>query len=175
MIKELLPLLSAIAEQYQLSPEGPHGLAHWGRVLENGLALAEPARANPRVVALFAIFHDACRLNDQRDPGHGARGAQLASKLLSGTNWLSPREFELLQQACRDHTAGHTEAKPTIQVCWDADRLDLARVGIQPDPVLLCTPAAQDPDLIRWASQRARTDHHPDFVRREWLPAFRIC
>jgi hypothetical protein len=31
----------------------------------------------------------------------------------------------------------------TVQTCWDADRLDLPRVGIQPLPQFLCTEAAK--------------------------------
>lgn len=171
----LKPLLSAIASQYQLEPDGPHGLAHWGRVLENGLALADAAGVDHTVITLFAIFHDACRRNDQRDPGHGRRGAELAGELLQGTGMLSPSELDLLQRACREHTAGRTEAEIVIQACWDADRLDLARVGIQPDPALLCTPAARDPALIRWASDRAQSDYQPGFVGQKWMPAFEFC
>ena len=36
----------------------------------------------------------------------------------------------------------------TIAVCWDADRLNLWRVYITPDPRLLSTKAARDPELI---------------------------
>ena len=44
--------------------------------------------------------------------------------------------------------AGQTEADITIQTCWDADRLDLGRVWIIPDPDRLCTEPARDPALI---------------------------
>ena len=42
-----------------------------------------------------------------------------------------------------------------MQVCWDADRLDLGRVGYMPHPSRLCTPAARDAELIRWAYERS--------------------
>jgi hypothetical protein len=31
----------------------------------------------------------------------------------------------------------------TIQTCWDADRLDLGRVGIRPDPARMGTEAGK--------------------------------
>ncbi len=34
--------------------------------------------------------------------------------------------------------------QPTLAVCLDADRLDLGRVGITPDPQLLSTATAKD-------------------------------
>ena len=39
--------------------------------------------------------------------------------------------------------------------CWDADRLDLGRVGIRPDPRRLFTAAARSPELLSWAYQRS--------------------
>lgn len=173
MHEELVGLLAKIGKQYQLEPDGPHGLAHWGRVLQNGIRLAEVYEVNDRVIRLFAIFHDACRLNDQRDPGHGNRGAALAETLLKDTPLLVPEETALLVEACRGHTSGKTAGDLIVQICWDADRLDLGRVGIQPDPGLLCTPAARNPELIHWASERARHDHHPAFIKDAWMPAFR--
>jgi uncharacterized protein len=43
----------------------------------------------------------------------------------------------------------------TVQTCWDADRLDLGRVGIRPVASRLCTPAARAPDVIAWAYARS--------------------
>jgi hypothetical protein len=40
---------------------------------------------------------------------------------------------------------------PLVGVCWDADRLDLWRVGIKPDPRDLSTEAAKRPERIGWA------------------------
>jgi uncharacterized protein len=41
------------------------------------------------------------------------------------------------------HSHGSTEADSTVQACWDADRLDLVRIGIEPEPDRLCTDAAR--------------------------------
>jgi len=51
--------------------------------------------------------------------------------------------MRLLDYACRYHTQGWLDAPGAVQVCWDADRLDLWRVGTRPDPSRLCTRAAR--------------------------------
>ena len=48
-------------------------------------------------------------------------------------------EVSLLEKACRYHTTRHRTGNPTIDVCFDADRLDLGRVGIVPNPKLMAT------------------------------------
>ena len=57
---------------------------------------------------------------------------------------LGAEEVLLLAYACRHHSDGRVDADVSVQACWDADRLDLVRVGIRPDPDRLCTPAARD-------------------------------
>ncbi len=153
----LKPLVHAILEDYALSPHGTHGVGHWARVLENGLRLAEATGANVEVVQLFAIFHDARRVNEGVDDGHGERGADLAAELR-----------QLLYEACAAHTDGLTEADVTIQVCWDSDRLDLGRVGIIPAPMKLCTAAAKTWEVIQWADGRAAFEVVPELVKGEW-------
>jgi len=170
---DLKPFLEKIASQYILKPNGAHGLSHWARVLENGLRLAEIEGGDPTVIILFAIFHDACRHNQTWDPGHGQRGAVLAGKLLQENPFVSQEQLQLLQVACRDHTDGETEALLTVQICWDSDRLDLARVHIMPSPDRLCTNAAKSKEILTWANRRARTKFAPEFVSSEWLPIFK--
>ena len=149
-------LLTAIRAEYALSWSGIHGISHWTRVRENGLRLAEQTGAQVAVVECFAYLHDAKRQNDSRDPGHGSRGAVLARTLRSTVLDLDEKQFELLAYACTHHTDGLIEANVTIQTCWDADRLDLGRVGIVPNPELLCTPAARDPAILEWAWERSQ-------------------
>jgi len=148
-------IIDAVRAQYQLKWDGIHGHAHWERVRENGLRLAERSGARTDVVELFAYFHDACRHNDQRDPEHGPRGAALARSLVGSVFELDPEGLALLTAACIGHTRGETVAEITIATCWDADRLDLARVGKTPRPERLCTAAARDPDVIAWACRRS--------------------
>jgi uncharacterized protein len=148
-------LISAIRSRYVLEWNGIHGVSHWARVRINGLKLASVTGANRQVVELFAFLHDSCRLNDGSDREHGWRAARFAKSLLGTHIFLHDQEIDLLLQACGGHTVSDTHHSITVQTCWDADRLDLGRVGIIPDPMRLCTTAAQDRDMIKWAYWRS--------------------
>ncbi|MGL4551028.1 MAG: hypothetical protein ACRC33_07565, partial [Gemmataceae bacterium] len=74
-------IVAAILGGYALPLRGDHGVVHWARVLENGLRIAGANGADREVVALFALFHDARRVNEDRDDGHGLRGGEFARSL----------------------------------------------------------------------------------------------
>ncbi|HPH98452.1 MAG TPA: hypothetical protein PKW33_20625 [Anaerolineaceae bacterium] len=148
-------LLARLKNEYLIDWNGLHGFSHWCRVRENGLFLAEENGANKKVVEYFAFFHDNQRWNDGIDPDHGRRVSQLIRSKFVALLDLTHEELDLLCQACDDHNDGQTEADITIQTCWDADRLDLLRAGIQPDPQFLCTREARRPETIRWATERS--------------------
>ncbi len=61
-----------------------------------------------------------------------------------------------LERAIDGHSDGGLHATPLVKVCWDADRLDLGRVDIMPDPVYLCTDTAKHPAVIQGAYKRSR-------------------
>jgi uncharacterized protein len=159
-------ILREVLNTYVLPVRGRHGVVHWARVLDNGLRLAESTGANVQVVTLFALFHDSRRVNEKRDEGHGLRGGEFARTLRATHLDLIDQDFELLFQACHFHTDGHTEGDVTLQTCWDADRLDLGRVGITPKPELLCTDAARI--FLDWANERAIKGYEPEMVYRVW-------
>lgn len=159
-------ILAAILNGYVLPVRGNHGVVHWARVLENGLRIAEATRADLEVVALFAIFHDSRRVNEDRDDGHGLRGGEFARSLRGDLVHLDDARFDLLFEACRLHTDGHTTGDQTLLACWDADRLDLGRVGITPDPRRLGTNAARN--LLAWAHVRAVEWYEPRNVLVSW-------
>jgi uncharacterized protein len=149
-------LMKMIKQGFALRLDGIHGSVHWTRVRNNGLRLAKDTGANPEVVELFAFLHDSRRLNDGHDPQHGARAARFAARIRSSLLDLSDGDFEMLRFACEFHTDGLTDADVTVQTCWDADRLDLGRIGIVPDPRFLCTSAAKEPATIEWAVSQSR-------------------
>lgn len=149
-------LVERLRGSYRLRWEGIHGWPHWVRVRENGLELAGRTGADAAVVEAFALLHDIARRNDVLDPGHGRRAAALLRTLDPGLLPLDEARRGLLAYACAHHTAGRTEGDVTVLTCWDADRLDLGRIGIRPDPRRLCTEAARDPGVIEWAWRRSR-------------------
>jgi uncharacterized protein len=149
-------LVERVCQGFALPLDSVHGPAHWLRVRENGLRLAALTGANCAVIELFALFHDSMRLNDGRDPEHGRRAAELLRTLRETLAFIAEADFGHLLFACAHHTVGWTEADLTVQACWDADRLDLGRVGIRPIPERLCTPAAREPGLLTWAYARSR-------------------
>ena len=161
-------ILHAVLVDYALPWAGDHGLVHWARVFENGLRLARETGANVEVVQLFALLHDSRRVNEATDPDHGPRAAEFARTLRGRLFDLPDHEFRLLHRACAGHTHERTHPDVTVQTCWDADRLDLGRVGITPDPSWLCTEAAKRPETINWADGRASFRVVPEFVREEW-------
>jgi hypothetical protein len=115
-----------------------------------------PAAGQPRAATHAAVDLDAeyplqtlrpaqrhmgQRHNDNHDPQHGSRAADFATRLRHDgvIRELSDPEFEHLCDAMRLHSDRHTTGEPAILACWDADRLDLGRVGIEPDPAA-CVP-----------------------------------
>jgi uncharacterized protein len=147
------PLLARVMAGYRLPLSGVHGPAHWRRVRANGLALAALTQgADAVVVELFALLHDSRRVNDHDDPEHGPRAARLVH-VLAGAALLTldQTRLDLLAAACARHTDGDTTADPTIGCCWDADRLELARLHIRPNVRFLSTEAARDPAVQRTA------------------------
>ncbi|MGY8827803.1 MAG: hypothetical protein ACKVJG_28510 [Candidatus Latescibacterota bacterium] len=165
----VIRLVEAIRAQYTLGWNGIHGVSHWSRVWENGMRLAEEAGAEAEVVGLFALFHDARRFNDGRDRGHGKRGAELAAQWRGELFELDDESFDLLCTACEQHTDGQTEGDVTVQACWDADRLDLGRVGIIPQPHRLCTEFAQREETIAWANERAYREITNPLIMESWV------
>ena len=121
----------------------PHGPDHWRRVETVGVELCAATGADETVVRLFAILHDVCRENDNEDPEHGPRAAELVGSLVGDLIPLDADRLALLEQAIRHHTDGHISDDPTIGTCWDADRLDLGRVWMTPEPALMSTEAGR--------------------------------
>jgi uncharacterized protein len=134
-----------------------HGPDHWRRVEYNALTLAARTGADVDVVRLFALFHDCRRRNDGADRGHGARGAAFATKLRGTWFDLPDEAFEQLRLACIWHTDSLHHDHPTIGTCWDADRLDLGRVGVVPRSEFMSTDAGRELAHNRSVGRATRT------------------
>ena len=139
-----LRLWRCVSEQFPLGKDSDHGPSHWRRVEANGLVIARDSGADVIVVRLFALFHDSRRENEYSDPDHGRRSAELAKSLHGVEFQLNGVRLDLLLEACEGHTDILHHTDPTVATCWDADRLDLPRVGILPDPAYLNTARAKE-------------------------------
>lgn len=137
---------------------GVHGLPHWRRVWFHGRCLAASVDVDPAILACFEFLHDSQHHNDHHDPQHGQRAADFALSLRNASviNELDASAFEHLCEAMRHHSDGHTKADPALRACWDADRLDLLRVGIRPAPHRLCTEYARRPEVLQRANRMAQ-------------------
>lgn len=145
----LRALVRRVLDQYRLHLHGVHGPSHWLRVRANGLALARATPdADAELVELFALLHDSQRFDEMRDQGHGTRAAAYVQQLhAEGVLTLEASRLRLLVEACEGHNAPQVSTDPTIGCCWDADRLDLSRLGRRPHGRYLSTAAARDPEL----------------------------
>lgn len=161
--------LAQVLPQFELAEPygGIHGVPHWSRVWYHGRALAAAHDVNPCITAWFAYLHDSRRQNDDYDPLHGHRAADFAVRLrrIGVMDELSKTEFEWLCEAMRLHSDGHTENEMAIMACWDADRLDLARVHIIPRAERLCTRYARRFQTIHQAVRFAQRQPRRSIIR----------
>ena len=148
---DYLLLIKEIMNQYKLDPlSSLHGVKHWDRVNDIGQAIVEKNGGNAMIVRYFALLHDCCRENENKDPEHGRRASQFALKNRDLIQ-LDDGDFEILFNALAGHVDDETSADPTIGACWDADRLQLARAGIIPRLEQLSTDAAKEKEFFDWA------------------------
>ena len=145
-----------------------HGKEHWHKVNAYGhLLCAFYPMAIKDIVRAFAFTHDCMRDNEGDDPGHGGRAATFIHHYRDCLSHLSSREIKVLSFACTWHThAAPWESdklpwrrftpmeRETIMVCFDADRLDIGRVGVIPDPKYLFTRKGK-----QIAEQQAHSAH----------------
>ncbi len=92
------------------------------------------------------------------DPHHGKRAIEYIKRLnIGGVFHLNDKQLEQLMFACEHHSNHRIKSEDiTIQTCWDADRLDLYRVGEIPYDKFLNTEVA-------------KTDEAKEFSLRGWL------
>lgn len=148
-------LIALIKSEFKIDWQGIHGPNHWARVLHHGKNIGQLRKADLMVVELFGFLHDSCRRNDGRDPKHGERAAEFAHGIDGDFYSLEPKQLDALCYALKHHSGGDMSTDATIQTCWDADRLDLGRVGIIPSPQYLSDEASIFIDLAYdWSTQR---------------------
>lgn len=138
-----------------------HGPRHWSHVALLGEKLAEQNNlddSSKRCIKAFAWLHDLWREDDGPDREHGRMAAKMLRTLDCGLVCsLSESEKRLVERACMYHSDGYIAEEAydlgllegidmdedvvitTVGCCWDADRLELLRLGCHPDPELMST------------------------------------
>lgn len=120
-------------------------------MLHHGLTIGRERDADLFVVELFAFLHNTQRFSDGGDRWHGLRAADYARSLNGVYFDLQPAQIDDLCYAMLWHSGGSTHKKVNIQTCWDADRLDLGRVGTTPSPRFLSAEAVKHIEsAVKW-------------------------
>ena len=123
-----------------------HGLSHWERVETFGLLMAEMCpEADKEVISWFAYTHDSMRKDDGACVEHGPDAAELVDKVRDTyMSELSDEQIRVLKMACYYHTFEKNTEDITADICLDADRLDLTRCGIQPNPLMMASSVGSE-------------------------------
>ena len=169
MPRSAVQILAALQPHVRF-PSVVHGPRHWARVRRFGALLATrvalPAEARA-CVELFAWLHDLAREDDGASRRHAVDGAeQIDAVLPEIAGPLSPDQIETIRVAIRYHSDGMVAARAweagafdgigwprdlavaTVGCCWDADRLDLPRVGVVPTEAFMSTPVWREVQQI---------------------------
>lgn len=144
-----------------------HGVAHWTRVHRYGLLLADTLELSSTqkiAIALFGWTHDLARTNDGGGNQHSIDGADYVVDVTNTLFSNFPRDtLDIVRCAIYYHSDGMTAEEAlyqhslkdnltwsrddilnTLGCCWDADRLDLLRLGIAPQESKMSTPYWDD-------------------------------
>lgn len=171
-------VLKKVLSLSNVDVDSPHGFYHWFRVLERGLMIADQEDVDASVIIAFSFLHDAFRENDGVDLDHGEIAAKAINDFLYKNLNLDKRQIQVLCFACKYHSNGYVVGNldkkqysienfndkelNTVGACWDADRLDLARVGIYPDRDYLSTNTAKNVGIISLANKAAMNNEISD-------------
>ena len=109
-----------------------HGELHWRAVSQAGIEIAKLNGGRTEIAMAFGLIHDSQRLCDDWDPEHGLRAAKWASKSKRLLDLIGKDGRDIVAAAARDHEKGKVTQDRNIGTCWDADRINLWRVGLMP-------------------------------------------
>lgn len=156
-------LLGEARDGATLAHEPMHGELHWRGVAWAGLRVRELAPGiSPGVMVAFGLLHDCRRETDDWDPEHGERAALVAARSRPLKRLLGAEGRELVAEACRLHERGMTRREaPAIGACWDADRVNLVRLGFRLDPRYFTILSREDGSLEDLAERTRLTYRNP--------------
>jgi uncharacterized protein len=134
-----------------------HGVEHWDRVARFGQLLYQEG-ADLDVILAFAYLHDSERMNNGHDINHGKRASRLIDTIRhTKLQDMTDEQIAKLKKACELHTIAHRTGDLTIDICFDADRMDLLRVRNRPLPHRMATQRG---------AELVADPHYEDFYRK---------
>ncbi len=154
-------MIQLIKRQLKIDWWGHHGIRHWTRVRRNGRIIAQHVPGiNTTVTDLFAVLHDAGRVDEHDDPEHGWRCAVRLRRLHKpGEFGLSTSQYTELLFAIEHHSEQIKPISPTVAACWNADRLDIGRVGLAPSKRFMCPEALPPDHIIEQLAAASQREH----------------
>ena len=124
-----------------------HGIPHLRRVAVTAGRIAASIGEDIESAVVAGFLHDCARNDDGGGTCHALDSAVLAKKLLS--MFYPHLDVVRLCDAIARHADGETTKDLLVACVWDADRLDLSRLGIEVNSDLLSTSVARRIVLIR--------------------------
>lgn len=128
-------------KEAELTGEGvfslPDGFPHSLRVDKGINLLSQKMGMSGSGVGAFAYWHDVVRAKGH-DPEHGKRASEVIEQSRT-RNKFKTVDVDRLSFACEHHSTMLRSGDTLIDICFDADRLDLFYRGITPDPSLMAT------------------------------------
>lgn len=169
-----MTLLQSLKRDIKIDWWGHHGVRHWARVRRNGRVIARHfPGVDLQVLDLFAVLHDCMRESEDEDWQHAERSGLRIERREFRLPGLSHHQQALLARAVSHHNNPAVSPRDiTVAACWNADRLDLGRVGITPREDLLCA-AALPPREVWWPlhldatnerNKQRKFHEHADFL-----------
>lgn len=118
-----------------------HGFSHLRRVAAVAGRIAAAAGEDIESAVVAGFLHDCARRHDGGGVDHAHDSAALTRKLLA--RFYPHLDAVRLCDAIARHADGETTEDMLAACVWDADRLELRRLGIEVDPDLLSTEIAR--------------------------------
>jgi HD superfamily phosphodiesterase len=120
---------------------GLHGFDHLGRVAILAGRLARAVGEDVESAVVMGFLHDSARKDDGGGCLHAIESAVLARKLL--LEFYPQMDRGRICDSIKRHADGETTSDLMVACLWDADRLELKRLGRVVDPDLLSTEIAK--------------------------------
>ncbi len=144
-----------------------HGVSHLRRVAILSGRLANAVGEDVESAVVMGFLHDCARKDDGNDTEHGHESAFLARGLID--RFYPHLDVNRICEAIAGHADGEVTTDPLTACLWDADRLELKRIGRTVDPDLLSTVVAK-----RLVRRRQPDERVMEEVSQELKPDIRL-